>query len=135
MSDTSASNFPKQPITRRRRTLEQRLELARLDENKAAARLARKTNRVRKMEATRSARERKLDTRRKIVVGALAWSHREHDGYFNTALMKLLDDYVLRDDERALVGLAPLPPEVRDRALEAFKQASLAKRRGRKASD
>jgi len=53
-------------------------------------------------ESVKRSRARKLDTRRKILVGALAWAHWDHDGYFKKALMALLNDYILKDEERAL---------------------------------
>jgi hypothetical protein len=121
--------LPDRPM-RRRRTLEQRLELARLAEDKAALRLSRKAQKVKQFEAVAKARERKLDTRRKIIVGALAWEHRDHDGLFKKALMALLDDYVLKDEERALVGLDPLPPEVLAKALAEQEARTKLRRRG-----
>jgi hypothetical protein len=102
--------FPKVPMNRRR-TLEQRLEIARLAEGRAAERLARKTRKVQKYEAARKARERKLDTRRKIIAGALALEHIRHDPEFGVVFRELLDTYVIKEPERILFGLEPLPPE------------------------
>lgn len=100
---------PKAPTTRLRRTLEQRLELAKLAEGRAAERLARKTRKVQKYESVQKARERKLDTRRKIIAGALALEHMRHDAAWRTTFMGLIDQYVEKDAERGLFGLAPLP--------------------------
>ena len=54
-------------------------------------------------------RERKQETRRKIIAGALALEHK--DGQFQAALNRLLDEYVTRPDDRALFGLQPLPEQ------------------------
>ena len=101
------SNAP--PIGRQRRTLEQRLELARLAEEKAAERLARKVRKVQKYESAQRMRERKLDTRRKIIAGALALEHMRHDAQWRITFRHLLDEFVTKDAERALFGLEPLP--------------------------
>lgn len=118
---------------RRRRSTAELLQAARQVEGKALERAARKRRHVQKYEAVQKARARKLDTRRKIIVGALAWEHRDHDGHFKRALMKLLDDYVLKDEERALVGLDPLPPEELAKLL-AERDLAKARRRVRDAN-
>ena len=51
--------------------------------------------------------ERKRDTRRKIIAGALALEHK--DPAFQEALRRLLNEYVTRPDERGLFDLPPLP--------------------------
>ena len=52
-------------------------------------------------------RDRKDDTRRKIIAGALALNHREKnpDSDFARKLNALLDEYVTKPHERALFGL------------------------------
>ena len=50
--------------------------------------------------------ERKRDTRRKIIVGALALEHK--DSAFQDALSRLLRQYVTKPQDRALFDLPPL---------------------------
>lgn len=90
---------------------EQRLEAARQREAKAADRLRLKTQRVQKYEAKTKERERKLDTRRKIITGALALEHMMFDGIYALKLKALIDEYVTRDQDRALFDLPPLPDD------------------------
>lgn len=80
--------------------------IAELEKQQAqiAALLAQKRARLR-------AEERKRDTRRKIVAGALALEHAEHNPAFGQALYDILRRYVTRPDERALFGFDPLPEE------------------------
>ena len=87
----------------------ERLDMARVDEAKAAARLAKKNERVKKYEALQRTRGRKLDTRRKIIAGALALEHCRHDSAWASMFRGLLDEYVIKDAERLLFGLPPLP--------------------------
>ena len=86
-----------------------RLEKARQREAKAAARLTLKTRQVEKYEAISKQRHRKLDTRRKIIAGALALEHMLFDGRYGQVFRALIDEYVTRDQDRALFDLPPLP--------------------------
>jgi len=86
------------------------MELARIAQDKAAQRLARKTRKVEKFEAVRKTRERKLDTRRKIIAGSLALEHILHDPEYGVVFVRLLNRYVTRDADRALFGLTPREP-------------------------
>ena len=56
-----------------------------------------------------SDKQRKEDTRRKVIAGALALKHAEMDSAFKAKLFQLFNEYVERDDDRALFGLDPLP--------------------------
>lgn len=87
------------------------MEAAKLAELKAAERLARKTAKVQKYEALQKQRDRKLDTRRKIIAGALALEHMRYDPEFGAQFRELLDEYVTREEERKLFGLPPLPQD------------------------
>lgn len=78
-------------------------------QQRAAERLARKTVKVQKYQAAQKQRDRKLDTRRKIIAGALALEHMRYDGTFGAAFRDLLNTYVTSDRERVLFGLPPLP--------------------------
>lgn len=50
--------------------------------------------------------ERKDDTRRKIIAGALALEH--EDATFQATLKRLLHQYVTKEQDRKLFGLDPL---------------------------
>jgi hypothetical protein len=56
------------------------------------------------LEARKSAAERKADTRRKIIFGALAREHydKNPDSEFHRIMFQLLDEYVVRPHDRAL---------------------------------
>lgn len=49
--------------------------------------------------------ERKRDTRRKIIAGALALEHAAHDAEFGATLKRLLQEHVTRDTDRTLFDL------------------------------
>ena len=51
--------------------------------------------------------ERKDDTRRKIIAGALALEHKDVE--FEATMRRLLDQYVIKPSDRALFDLPPLP--------------------------
>ncbi len=79
-------------------------KIASLEQRRAAldARLKREKAKLR-------ADERKADTRRKILAGALALQHAEISPEFGNTLNRLLREHLTRDDERRLFGLDPLP--------------------------
>ena len=89
-----------------RRTTTDRLELLRqrrdqLDEQLKA------------LEARKKETERKADTRRKVIAGALALEHFEanRDSEFGRVLFRLLDEYVVRPHDRALFPYLPEPEQ------------------------
>jgi len=53
--------------------------------------------------------ERKSDTRRKILAGAAVLQWAAKDSEFSTRLITELKAFLVRDDDRALFGLPPLP--------------------------
>ncbi len=53
--------------------------------------------------------ERKQDTRRKIISGAIVLEHAEIDLEFGAQLDRLLKKHVTRTQDRALFDLPPLP--------------------------
>jgi hypothetical protein len=55
-----------------------------------------------------SQRERREDTRRKILIGAMILEHIEQGRYSREALKAALDRFLTRDADRALFELAPL---------------------------
>jgi len=62
----------------------------------------------RRLRAELRREERKQDTRRKILAGA--WLLEQAEGDFGRLAMKL-DEWLTRDADRALFGLAPVPNE------------------------
>jgi predicted nucleic acid-binding Zn-ribbon protein len=58
-----------------------------------------------------SSQERKKDTRRKIITGALALTHADQhpQSDFAKQLNALIAEHVTKDQDRALFGLDPLP--------------------------
>jgi hypothetical protein len=95
--------------TASRRSVEELLDAARDAETRALMRFERKNAAVQKYEGLKRRRERKLDTRRKIIAGAIALEHMKYDAAFADAFQALLDRYVTKSPERVLFGLA-LPP-------------------------
>ena len=71
-----------------------------------------KIDRKIKLEQSRqAAKQRKEDTRRKIIAGALALTHKEQhpDSTLAKTLDKLIKQHVTKPADRALFGLEPLP--------------------------
>ena len=60
---------------------------------------------IQKAKAQARDTERKADTRRKIVAGALALEHMAHDSEFAATMHRLLNRHVKRDSDRLLFGL------------------------------
>ena len=54
-----------------------------------------------------SARERKTETRRKILIGAMVLNHVDQKPESNAALLSDLDEFLERDRDRALFDLPP----------------------------
>ncbi|MGE0279033.1 MAG: mobilization protein [Rhizobiaceae bacterium] len=63
------------------------------------------------LEARNKQAERKADTRRKVIAGALALEHfeRNRDSEFGRIMLRLLDEYVVRPHDRALFPDLPNP--------------------------
>ena len=59
---------------------------------------------LRALESRNKHAERKADTRRKVIAGALALEHydKNPDSEFHRILFRLLDEYVVRPHDRAL---------------------------------
>lgn len=66
---------------------------------------------LRALEARKKQAERKADTRRKVIAGALALEHLEanRDTDFGRIMFRLLDEYVVRPHDRALFDFLPEP--------------------------
>ncbi len=73
-------------------------------QEKLKARIQREKNRI-------SDQERKKDTRRKIIAGALALTHADQhpQSSFAKQLRQLINEHVAKDTDRALFDLDPLP--------------------------
>jgi len=82
-----------------------RLEKLRQQREKIAAR-------IRREEAKQRDKERKTDTRRKILAGALVLERAESDPAFKTELYQWLGRFLVRDDDRALFGFDALPSSI-----------------------
>ena len=65
------------------------------------------------LEARRKLAERKADTRRKVIAGALALEHftANRDSEFGRLMYRLLDEYVIRPHDRALFDFLPEQPD------------------------
>ncbi len=68
---------------------------------------------IKQAQARQRAQDRKNDTRRKIIAGALALEHaaKEPNSDFSRTLLRLLETYVTGARERALMGLPPRDAE------------------------
>jgi hypothetical protein len=65
--------------------------------------------RIRQEQNKLKAGERKSDTRRKVLAGATVLEWAKRDNEFSSRLMAELRIFLVRDDDRALFGLPPLP--------------------------
>ena len=95
-------------MPREKKTPEQRLAELKLKQDQIKAR-------IQKENAKLQGEERKKDTRRKIIAGALALEHASTDSDFADALNRLLFRYVERDQDRALFNLPPRETQTGDR--------------------
>src|SRR5580700_5365762 len=95
-----------------RRKTSDRLETLRLRRDHIDAQL-------RALEAREKQAERKADTRRKVIAGALALEHfaANRNSEFARILFRLLDEYVVRPHDRGLFDFLS-PPDLLDKARE-----------------
>lgn len=107
---STESPTPGTASRRRRRSYEELAAASREAADRALIKFHQKHEKAKQHEARMRQRARKLDTRRKIIAGALALEHAKRDEAFRNQLLALLERYVEGDTERALFGLAPLPP-------------------------
>ncbi len=61
--------------------------------------------RIQKKKAQVRGKQRKIDTRRKIIAGALALEHMAHDKEFGGTMKRLLLEHVTRPQDRELFDL------------------------------
>lgn len=64
-------------------------------------------NQIQLLEASEKARERKRDTRRKILIGAYYFDKAKKDEEFGK-IVEIMDGYLIRKSDRILFGLDPL---------------------------
>lgn len=81
-----------------RKTPEEKIQDLETKKDQLTARIQREKAKVRQT-------DRKRDTRRKIIAGALALEHAEIDPAFGSQLQKLIDQHVTREQDRALFNL------------------------------
>lgn len=81
-----------------RKTPEEKLEQLETQQSQIKARIQREKAKVRQA-------DRKRDTRRKIIAGALALEHAEKDPAFGSQLRRLIDQHVTRKQDRELFNL------------------------------
>jgi len=82
----------------KRKTPEQQLEALTLKEAQLKARIQKKRAQVK-------GQQRKKDTRRKIIAGALALEHMTRDKQFAATMKQLLQEHVTRPEDRELFDL------------------------------
>lgn len=75
---------------------------------KLEAQRAELTAKIQRVKAQTKDRERKVDTRRKILVGAAVLEQVEQGAWPEEKLLEVLDGYLERDLDRALFSLPPL---------------------------
>lgn len=97
-------------MTNKRPTLAERK--ASLQE-KQKKELAQINAQIRAEEAKTKDKERKKETRRKIIAGALALNHSDKNrtSEFAKKLQSLMDEYIIKDTERDLFNLSRLPED------------------------
>lgn len=84
--------------------------MAKTDDEKLAevqARIAALKARAAKIEGRKKAQERKSDTRREILAGAMILHHQQTDEKARGWVDRKLDEFLERDQDRALFGLSP----------------------------
>lgn len=69
--------------------------------------------RIRQEEIKLRADERRTDTRRKVLAGAAVLEWAKQDKEFSARLMAELRRFLVRDVDRELFGLPPLPKQVK----------------------
>ena len=104
MTNLTPSNEPEP--TQARPVKKSRLEIAREKAAQANALLQKLEAQAR---ARESGQERKLDTRRKVLLGAYLLTRIQKDPEMKVQVLADLDKYLGRDAERALFDLPPLP--------------------------
>ena len=77
------------------------------DLEKLKAQRAKLDKQIKQVQQKERQKQRKADTRRKILAGAVVLAHAEKDAGFKTHLMRLLDEQLEKPQDRALLELPP----------------------------
>jgi hypothetical protein len=72
--------------------------------------------RIRKVQSKLRASESKADTRRKVLAGATVMEWAKRDNEFSSRLLVELKAFLVRDADRELFGLPPLPKREKSNA-------------------
>lgn len=82
-----------------------------MDKNEQLEKLEQKKREIERkiseIRAKQSAEERKRETRKKVLIGAMILQQVNEGKYDKAHLTALLDDFLVRDVDRALFGLEP----------------------------
>jgi hypothetical protein len=73
---------------------------------------------ARRQKVLQSRHERRLDARRKILIGAMTLDEADKSAVGQAELLSRMDRYLTRDDDRALFELPPLPGKVAKEVLD-----------------
>ena len=95
-------------MNKKRATIEEQIATLKAPSDKKLAQLQ---ARLKAQRAREREKQRKLDTRRKVIAGALALEHmgRNPDTEFTRIMAMMIEQYTIGDSERALFDLDPLP--------------------------
>jgi len=85
-----------------RKTREQRIAMLK-------ERLAKEQTAMRLVEARKAKKVRAMETRKKILLGAMILGQVEQGQWPKEQPKKMLEGFLVRDNDRALFGLPPLP--------------------------
>ncbi len=69
---------------------------------------------IQAVESAEKNRERKRDTRRKILIGAYYFDKAKSEGKFDD-ILKIMDNYLKRNSDRVLFDLTPLEKEEKEK--------------------
>ena len=100
-------------MTQKRAIIEKQIATLKASSDKKLAQLH---ARLKAQKAKEREKQRKLDTRRKIIAGALALEHMERNPNteFTRIMDRMIEQYTLGDRERTLFGLPALSEEERE---------------------
>lgn len=95
-------------MTKKRQTLEEK-KASLLEAHKK--KIDQINNQIKAKEAREKEKERKTDTRRKIIIGGLSRNHmdKNRSSEFAKTLERLMNEYIVKDNDRDLFGLPHIP--------------------------
>ncbi len=73
---------------------------------------------IRKEQNKENLLQRRADTRRKIIMGALALSHMEKDAEFRAVCERLQREGITKDTDRELFRLPPIPGKIKTETID-----------------